>query len=66
MMDSMLQYMHDHMNAGNKLNKITILYTPWTNLKKTSGMETGQVTFHKQTMVKKVFVAERDNKIVNR
>ncbi|KAI9341116.1 hypothetical protein BDR26DRAFT_860611 [Obelidium mucronatum] len=51
---------------GNKLNNQTILYTPWSNLKKTPGMETGQVTFHKPTLVKKVFVRERVNAIVNR
>ncbi|KAJ3241625.1 hypothetical protein HDU78_001754 [Chytriomyces hyalinus] len=51
---------------GNKLNNQTILYTPWANLKKTPGMETGQVTFHKQNLVKKVFIRERNNEIVNR
>ncbi|KAJ3069497.1 hypothetical protein HDU98_007414 [Podochytrium sp. JEL0797] len=51
---------------GNKLPKQTILYTPWSNLKKTSGMETGQVTFHKPSLVKKVFIHDRVNEIVNR
>ncbi|KAI9359956.1 hypothetical protein DFJ73DRAFT_789209 [Zopfochytrium polystomum] len=51
---------------GNKMNNITVLYTPWSNLKKTSGMETGQVTFHNQKKVKKVFVDARRNEIVNR
>ncbi|ORY39083.1 hypothetical protein BCR33DRAFT_720332 [Rhizoclosmatium globosum] len=51
---------------GNKLNNQTILYTPWSNLKKTGGMETGQVTFHKTNLVKKVFIRERENAVVNR
>ncbi|KAJ3345319.1 hypothetical protein HDU83_004215 [Entophlyctis luteolus] len=51
---------------GNKLNNQTIIYTPWSNLRKTAGMETGQVTFHKSNLVKKVFVKERENTIVNR
>ncbi|KAJ1563385.1 Coiled-coil domain-containing protein 25 [Cladochytrium tenue] len=52
---------------GNKKDNLTILYTPWSNLKKTPGMETGQVTFqHKQNLVKKVFVEKRSNEIVNR
>ncbi|KAJ3192816.1 hypothetical protein HK101_005930 [Irineochytrium annulatum] len=51
---------------GNKKNNITVLYTPWSNLKKTPGMETGQVTFHKPTLVKKVFVEKRMNEIINR
>ena len=54
------------MISGNKLTKITVLYTPWSNLKKTAGMETGQVTFHKQNLVKKVFLLDRDNKVLNR
>ncbi|KAJ3113924.1 hypothetical protein HDU96_002766 [Phlyctochytrium bullatum] len=29
-------------------------------------METGQVTFHKQNLVKKVFVEKRTNEIINR
>jgi NFACT protein RNA binding domain len=32
--------------AGNKRDNVTILYTPWTNLKKDGGMAMGQVGFH--------------------
>jgi predicted ribosome quality control (RQC) complex YloA/Tae2 family protein len=28
---------------GNKLDNVTIIYTPWNNLKKNQGMEVGQV-----------------------
>lgn len=51
---------------GNKKNDITIIYTPWANLKKTAGMETGQVTFHNHKQVKRVYVEKRVNEIVNR
>jgi len=51
---------------GNKKDNITVIYTPWSNLKKTAGMETGQVGFHKQKMVKKIHVEQRINEIVNR
>ncbi|KAI8923636.1 hypothetical protein BC831DRAFT_469953 [Entophlyctis helioformis] len=51
---------------GNKKDNITIIYTPWSNLKKTSGMETGQVTFHKPGVVKRIHVNTRINEIVNR
>ncbi|KAI7902423.1 uncharacterized protein BX663DRAFT_536669 [Cokeromyces recurvatus] len=51
---------------GNKKNGITVIYTPWDNLKKTPGMETGQVTFHNHKKVKRVFVEKRINEIVNR
>ncbi|KAL3226727.1 hypothetical protein MRX96_024790 [Rhipicephalus microplus] len=33
---------------GNKMNSIDVVYTMWGNLKKTQGMEVGQVGFHKQ------------------
>eukprot|EP00842_Homolaphlyctis_polyrhiza_P002912 jgi/Hompol1/3621/HPOL_006666-RA len=51
---------------GNKKDNLTIIYTPWSNLKKTPGMETGQVTFHKSNVVKRVHVEKRINEIVNR
>ena len=51
---------------GNKKDSLTVIYTPWSNLKKQSGMETGQVTFFKDKLVKKVHVETRINMIVNR
>ncbi|ORX58696.1 DUF814-domain-containing protein [Hesseltinella vesiculosa] len=51
---------------GNKLNNVTIIYTPWSNLKKTPGMETGQVTFHNHKLVRRVYVEKRSNEIINR
>ncbi|KAK5670997.1 hypothetical protein QVD99_002764 [Batrachochytrium dendrobatidis] len=51
---------------GNKKDNLTIIYTPWSNLKKTPGMETGQVTFHKNNVVKRVHIEKRVNEIVNR
>lgn len=51
---------------GNKRNNITVIYTPWDNLKKTPGMETGQVTFHNHKKVRRVHVEKRINEIVNR
>ncbi len=51
---------------GNKKDNITVIYTPWSNLKKSGDMATGQVSFHKQKAVKKVFVPTRINEIVNR
>ncbi|BCR87015.1 putative DUF814 domain protein [Aspergillus chevalieri] len=51
---------------GNKKDNITIIYTPWANLYKDGSMETGQVSFHNPKQVRKVFVKERENAIVNR
>ena len=36
---------------GNKCNEIDVVYTMWDNLKKTAGMDVGQVGFHKQKEV---------------
>jgi len=51
---------------GNKVSNITVVYTPWTNLKKTNGMDVGQVGFHDQKLVKTEKVLKRKNDIVNR
>lgn len=48
------------------MNDIEIVYTPWSNLKKTDGMDVGQVGFHKEKEVRKMKVAKRNNAVVNR
>lgn len=51
---------------GCKTNNVTIVYTPWANLKKTASMEVGQVGFHDQKAVLKVKVEKKSNDIINR
>ncbi|KAK7566764.1 hypothetical protein IWX49DRAFT_559610 [Phyllosticta citricarpa] len=51
---------------GNKKDNITIIYTPWSNLKKDGSMAVGQVGFKDNKKVKRVYVAARENPIVNR
>ncbi|XP_053997725.1 ubiquitin-associated domain-containing protein 1 isoform X2 [Hylaeus anthracinus] len=51
---------------GNKINDVDVVYTMWSNLKKTQGMEVGQVGFHKDKDVYKIHVSKRINSIVNR
>ncbi|KAG2002188.1 hypothetical protein GB937_009689 [Aspergillus fischeri] len=51
---------------GNKKDNITVIYTPWSNLLKDGSMATGQVSFHNPKMVRKVYVRQRENAIVNR
>jgi hypothetical protein len=51
---------------GNKKDNITIIYTPWSNLKKDGSMATGQVGFKDNKKVKRVYVSARENAIVNR
>ncbi|KAI8818031.1 uncharacterized protein EV422DRAFT_203294 [Fimicolochytrium jonesii] len=66
LLDDLAQLTKANSIEGNKKNNLTIIYTPWSNLKKSGGMETGQVTFFKNNLVKRVHVKERDNAIVNR
>ncbi|NXQ34854.1 CCD25 protein, partial [Alaudala cheleensis] len=33
---------------GCKLSSVTVVYTPWTNLRKTPDMDVGQIGFHRQ------------------
>ncbi|KAG6698521.1 hypothetical protein I3842_08G024200 [Carya illinoinensis] len=51
---------------GNKVNNIDVVYTPWSNLKKTASMDVGQVGFYSSKMVQTVRVEKRVNEIVNR
>ncbi|KAK4086751.1 Coiled-coil domain-containing protein 25 [Purpureocillium lilacinum] len=66
---------------GNKKDNITIIYTPWSNLKKDGSMDVGQlihepVLLHCEAglsdlknvppQVKRVLVPQRENPIVNR
>ncbi len=37
--------------TGNKTNDLDIVYTMWSNLKKTNGMDVGQVAFHSDKQV---------------
>ncbi|EAT83928.1 hypothetical protein HBI56_061070 [Parastagonospora nodorum] len=51
---------------GNKKDNVTIVYTPWANLKKDGSMAVGQVGFKDQRKVKRIHVEKRENPIVNR
>ncbi|KAM0452778.1 hypothetical protein ACHAO4_005197 [Trichoderma viride] len=53
---------------GNKKDNITVIYTPWANLKKDGSMDVGQVSFHDQrkASVRRILVPNRENPIVNR
>ncbi|KAG0261573.1 Coiled-coil domain-containing protein 25 [Mortierella polycephala] len=66
LLDDLAQLVKANSIEGNKKNNLTIIYTPWSNLKKTGDMDVGQVSFKKNNLVKRVYVAERINEIVNR
>ena len=51
---------------GNKVNNLDIVYTMWSNLKKTASMDVGQVGFFSDKAVRRMRVEKRVNEIVNR
>jgi len=51
---------------GNKKDNVTVIYTPWSNLKKDGSMAVGQVSFKDPRKVKRILIAQRENPIVNR
>lgn len=64
--DDCAQLVKANSIQGNKMNNVDVVYTMWHNLKKTPGMDVGQVGFHKDKEVRKVRVERRINEVVNR
>ncbi|XP_066030994.1 coiled-coil domain-containing protein 25 isoform X2 [Chamaea fasciata] len=44
---------------GCKLSSVTVVYTPWSNLRKTPDMDVGQIGFHRQKDVRSLAVEQR-------
>lgn len=65
-LDDAAQLVKANSIEGNKMNDVDVVYTMWSNLKKTQGMDVGQVGFHKEKEVRKIHVAKRLNALVNR
>ncbi|XP_022661029.1 coiled-coil domain-containing protein 25-like isoform X2 [Varroa jacobsoni] len=51
---------------GCKESSVDVVYTMWSNLKKTQAMVDGQVGFHDEKAVRKIRVEKKDNSITNR
>lgn len=51
---------------GNKLNNITIIYTPVDNLKTDGLMDVGTVTFVNPQKLKRIHVSKKDNAVLNK
>lgn len=66
LLDDCAQLVKANSIQGNKMNNIDVVYTMWSNLKKTQGMEVGQVAFHNDKEVRIMRVEKRLNEIVNR
>merc|ERR1712115_92582 len=46
--------------TGNKMNNIDVVYTMWSNLKKSAGMEVGQVGFYREKEVRKIRLEKKN------
>ena len=62
----MCQLVKNNSIEGSKATKVDVIYTEFANLKKTSTMDTGTVTFFDQKAVRKVKNVELDRDIVKR
>jgi hypothetical protein len=66
MVEECCQLTKQNSIAGCKLNDVKIVYTAWSNLKKTADMDVGQVSFHDERQRKYFTVDRKDNVILNR
>ena len=64
--DDCAQLVKHNSIRGCKMNNIDVVYTLWSNLKKTGGMEVGQIGFYDQKAVHTVKVEKKDNEIIIR
>jgi len=60
------QLVKDNSIQGRKLSSVDVVYTMWSNLKKTPGMEVGQVGFHVDKEVKLAKNVPKKPEIVKR
>lgn len=65
-LEDCIQLVKHNSIEGNKMNNVAVVYTYWSNLKKTGDMDVGQVSFHRPGNVKRTLVEKRSNEIVNR
>lgn len=65
-LEDCVQLVKHNSIEGNKMNNVAVVYTYWSNLKKTGDMDVGQVSFHNVKAVKRVVVEKRLNETVNR
>lgn len=60
------QLVKENSIEGCKKASVTVVYTPWSNLKKDGGMAVGQVGFFNDRLVKRYVVMERDKETLRR
>lgn len=65
-LEDCIQLVKHNSIEGNKMSNVAIVYTYWSNLKKTGDMDVGQVSFHRVGDVRRTVVEKRINEIINR
>lgn len=65
-LEDCVQLVKHNSIEGNKIGNVGVVYTYWSNLRKTGDMDVGQVSFHNIKAVKRTVVEKRVNEIVNR
>jgi len=64
--DEACQLVKDNSITGRKQSSVDVVYTLWSNLKKTAGMEVGQIGFFKDRDVHLVKNVAKDSDVVRR
>lgn len=64
--DDCAQLVKANSIQGCKMSSVDVVYTSWSNLKKTADMVPGQIGFHSDKAVHKVKVERKINAILNR
>lgn len=66
LLDQIAQLTKANLIKANKLNNISIIYTPVDNLRSDGLLDTGTVTFVNPQKLRRVHVVKKDNAIINR
>ena len=66
MIEECCQLTKQNSIEGCKLNNVKIVFTPWSNLKKTNGMEVGQIGFHSEKLRRYHTIFKKDNVCINK
>jgi hypothetical protein len=66
LLEECCQLVKQNSIQGCKQNNVDIVYTKWSNLKKTADMDVGQIGFHEPKEVRKFRVEKKKNEILNR
>lgn len=65
MIEECCQLVKANSIQGCKLNDVKIVYTPWSNLKKTGDMDVGQVGYHDPKLQRFFTVRKKNNATIN-